>query len=437
MNGSRPSAEEALVDEVLEDLQFDEAEVYWKRGRTRTLHLTAGRYANSLDREEGWAVRAGDSRRSFFYAATGSPRPDTPWPEADGMGLRLSSPRPVPAWSAPSELDAPLMGENEAQAFLEGVGRALGEELPDARISGARLEDGSSEAFLASSRGVRGGVRRRAAALRLEAYAGNAWAQIEVTARDARRFSPKALAHRLADRLLVAQRGNCPPRDRGEFLFAPTVAARLMAGLAPLWAGPRAEKLAASLAERGGRLGSPVLSVVDDGRLSGGLFEAPIDGEGQPTREVVLVEKGTFRQPLLAWWQAGSQRERASGCVLRAGWRDLPVPGPTHLFVRPDLAVPATALIGDVERGYYLLDLEGAPRIDLENDRFALPVCGFALDGGRSSGMIAGAWVVGSIGAFLRGVVAVARDLTFHPTAAGLVGSPSLLVRGLELRRQS
>ena len=56
--------------------------------------------------------------------------------------------------------------------------------------------------------------------------------------------------------------------------------------------------------------------------ISGGIAEAPVDGEGQPTREVVLVDEGGYRQPLLAWWQSAAAPKRASGCVLRPGWRD-------------------------------------------------------------------------------------------------------------------
>ena len=85
-----------------------------------------------------------------------------------------------------------------------------------------------------------------------------------------------------------------------------------------------------------GRFGSDRVTLIDNGRLPGGAFEAPVDGEGVPTREVVLVEEGLFRQPLLAWWQEGAAHGETSGCVRRSGWRDLPMPGPTHLYLKPE-----------------------------------------------------------------------------------------------------
>jgi hypothetical protein len=78
----------------------------------------------------------------------------------------------------------------------------------------------------------------------------------------------------------------------------------------------------------------------------------------------------------------------------------------------------------------------GPVRSDLETGRFAVQVCGFGLSQGRASRPIGRAWLCGGVGSFLRGVRGVARDLAFVPQVGGLVGAPSLLVRGLELRRE-
>jgi PmbA protein len=426
---------------VLEELTrqgWEEVEVFHKRGRSRTVRYLHRAEATAFRQEEGWAVRAGDRRRSFLHAATGTPRPDAPWPDADGRGLRLPSARPIPAWTPPPSLDAPLLGESEALALFEVVARELDSELPGARLLGGHLDDGSSESQLLSSREVASVVRHRAAFLRLEAVGptpGGKSVSFEVVGREARRFHPTTLARRLADRVAIAERGDAPARDRGEFLLAPPVAAGLMAALAGLWVGPEAEERTKALLDRGGRLGSDALTLIDDGRLPGGVFEAPADGEGQPTRAVTLVETGSFRQPLVAWWQSLENPRRGTGCALRPGWRDLPRPGPTHLYLDPDPGVGVAELLNGLSRGYYLLALDGPPRILDDHRRFAAPVAGFAIDGGRATGPVAGAWLVGSVSTFLRGILAAARDLTFLPAGGGLVGSPTIFVRGLELRR--
>ncbi len=426
--------------EVLEALDrqgWEEAEVFHKRGRSRTMQFTAYGDATSLRQEEGWAVRAGDRRRSFFYAESGPPRPDVKWPEADGLGLRLPSPRPVPAWAEPSSLDAPLLGESEARGFFEGLARQLDDELPGSRLLRGHLDDGSSESRLASSREVSANIRRRAASLYLEAVgpSGEKSLMLEVAERDARRLSPAALARRLADLLLVTEKGSAMPRDRGEFLLAPAVTASLLAALQGLWLGSEAAERVSALRGRRGRIGSPALTLIDDGRLPGGILGAAVDGEGQPTREVVLVEEGSFRQSLVAWWQTVPKPKRASGCCRRPSWRDLPRPGTSHLYLQPDRATRVATLLEGISRGYYLIGTAGTPRIDKDYGRFAVPVSGFAMAGGRPSGAVAGAWLVGSVSTLFNGIVAKARDLSFSPIGSSMVGAPTMLVKGLELRQ--
>jgi PmbA protein len=430
----RPLLEEVLVALVRRGLP--DAEVFVKRGRSRRLEITPVTESSVASQERAWAVRAGHHRGSFFAAGTGDPDPAGPWPEPAGGRLELPEPAPVPGWNPPSDFDSPLIGEREGLQLLASLGRELASELPHARLLSAALEDGSSEGELANSRGLRARYRHRIATLHLEAAGPGRpapTAALYLSAREARRFHPPALARRLADRLAVAASGAPPERDGGEFLLAPPVAARLLAGLLPLLVGPGAAAHLAGLRDRRGRIGGARLTLIDNGRLPGGAFESPVDGEGVPSREVVLVEEGIFRQPLLAWWQEGAAPGLPSGCSRRPSWRDLPSPGPTHLYLKPDPRAPVAALLGGVERGYYLIDTTGGGRFDLQGDRFALPVCGFAVQAGRANAPVARAWLTGGVGALLHGIQAVGRDLAFHPLD-GMIGAPTLLATGLELR---
>ena len=212
------------------------------------------------------------------------------------------------------------------------------------------------------------------------------------------------------------------------------MAAALLAALLPLLVGPAVVARISTLRDRRGRIGSERLTIVDNGRLPGGALECPVDGEGMPCRETVLVEEGVFRQPLLAWWQVdGTAPGAGSGCCRRASWRDLPAPGPTHLYVRPDPKLSVAALLADVRSGHYLIDVTGPARLDAEGDRFELPVCGFAVEAGCATAPIAGARLCGTATALFKGIAATARDLSFLPLD-GMLGSPTLLVTGLELR---
>ena len=432
------AAPEAELDEVLRSLLlrgFPQAEAVIKRGRSHRLEVGGGGESSLVSQERAWAVRAGTRRAAFFLCGTGEPWTSGPWPEPASSPFELPQPIEAPPWSEPSDFSAPLVGEREGFALLGAVGRELSGELPGARLLAAALEDGSSAGELRSSRGMRARFRRRVATLYLHAAGPGrpaAAAGVYLAAREARHFHPKALARRLADRLSVAASGRAPAAGGGEVLLAPPVGAQLLAGLLPLFVGPEAVHRLAGLRDHRGRVGSDRLTLIDNGRLPGGALECAVDGEGMPCREVALIEAGSFRQPLLAWWQTGGAPALASGCSRRPGWRDLPLPGPTHLYIAPDPRVSVGALLGAMARGYYLIDATGPGRFDLAGDCFSLPVCGFEVAQGRASAPVGSARLSGSIGGLLKGIAAVARDLAFQPLD-GLLGSPTLLVAGLEL----
>lgn len=447
-------AREPPLDETLRAVRqvgLDTAEVYVKRGRSRRFsHGVEGRWA-SYHHERGWAVRASTERASFFACGSGDLDPAGPWPEPDGLPLRLPAPAAAgtgAAWSEPSDFETPLLGETEGLRLLRAMEEELRTELPPARVVSLLLEDGSSESELRSSHGVEARWRRRVAALRAEAAveteeAGVVTVTLELAAREARHFGPAALARRLADRLAAAGGGvpdDFPRRDRGEFLLAPALAARLLVALRPWWLGPAAARRAAALTDRRGRVASEAVTLVDDGRLPGGVLEAPVDGEGLATRRVVLIDGGVHRQPLLDWRSAREMEggAKASGCARRASWRDAPAPGATHLYLAPADGVSVASMLGDVARGYYLLATTGDVRLEADEGApgeavFRVPVCGFAVQGGRARRAVSGVELRGGVGALLRGVQAVGRDLTFFPYD-GMIGAPTLRVGGLELR---
>lgn len=425
-------AEDTL--DVLTRRGFAAAEVYAKKGRSR-IFLFGDGDRSAFRQEEGWAVRAGDAESAFFQAGAGAPNPDSHWPELRPGGLELPPAQIPPPWTPAPDFEAPLITEGEARVFLEALARELAHELPEARIVRGRLEDGIAQAQILSSREVRQTCRHRLASLTVEAQlAGGASVLAEFAGRRADRFDAPGISRRLANRLFVAARGSAKMRDRADMLLAPEVMAPLLGALAHLFLGPGQEEARAAVFPRSPILGSRTFTLIDNGRLPGGLFEAPVDGEGTPTREVVLVDRGVFAQPLLGWHQPQG-KAALTGCLLRPGWRDWPRPSFSHLYLQPDPALRVGSLLADLPRGYYLIGATGSPRLEAKNQRFALPVEGFEIDGGRAQGPVGQCWLTGSFTTLFTGIVAAARDLGFQPIRSQLIGAPTLLVRGLELRR--
>ncbi len=404
------------------------AEVYVKTGRSRHVALAEASELVTATEEAGWAVRAGERGGSFFACGTGSPpEAEKGWPMLAGRPLDLPEPETGEPWQEPRELDAPLLAERESLALLAAIGRELGAELPGARLVAADLDEGASESRLVNSRGVDVAWRHRLAALRLEARGPAGRTRVLGTAEsEARRLSARGLARQLADALSVAESGRLPAERRGAMLLAPPVGARLLEGLLPRLAGEQAAEGLAPWADRQGRLGSEAWTVVDDGRLPGGVLAAGWDGVGAPTRRRVLVAEGQLPRSGAARSSLGPAGQR------RASWRDLPRPGASHLFLGRESRLSPASLIARVDRGFYWIEAAGAARFDFEADRFTLPVLGFVLEDGRARAPIASVAISGTIAALFTGLVAVARDLRFFPLD-GMIGSPTLLIEGLEL----
>jgi len=271
--------------------------------------------------------------------------------------------------------------------------------------------------------------------MRLEARdsSGVHRATVELGMRDARGINPLAIARRIANRLHVLKHGERPRHDRGEFLLAPAVVAEMLEALAPHLVGKQAAAELRGLEYRGGRLASRQVSLIDDGRLSGGVLESPVDGEGMATRRVGLIENGTFRQPLLPWWEEIGSGVHSGGCCRRASWRDMPTPGISHLFVDVGRTDSVANLLGSVGRGYYAIEALAPARVDPDRDYFEVRICGFALRKGAAAAPVSDARLCGSFSGFLRGIQAGGRDLDFA-SRIGTIGSPTLLVVGPELK---
>jgi predicted Zn-dependent protease len=422
-----------VVDRLLAG-GLDSAEVYAKRGRSRRFELDPISETTLAAEESGWSARAADRRSSFFVAAAGPPVPLDRWPEpAEAAPLVLPTPTPIERWSEPPEVAEPLLGEDEGWQLLRGLADDLARRLPEATLHAA-LDDGASEVRIWNHHGLDVWHRGRFAALRLEARArlatGPVGATLVLAERSPRRFPVAVLADRLVDLLSVRERGAADGADAADVVLAPEVAARLVAPLAAAFSARSVPEVAALLEQRDGRVASPLVTLIDDGRHPRGALAAPVDGEGVPTGERALIIEGQLCGTLEPWERSGAPL----GCRVRPGWRDLPRVAPSHCFIAPRAEVAPGSLLEDLDDGFYLLDAADGGSYDLAAGRFSLPVWGFRIAAGRPVHPLGEARLNGDPRRLLHAVTGVARDLRFTPLGA-MIGAPSLRVRGLELRQ--
>lgn len=204
-------------------------------------------------------------------------------------------------------------------------------------------------------------------------------------------------------------------------MLAPSVAAQLVAALAPLL---RADVAAQTLAaHQGKKLFGSCVSLRDEPRHPAGLVFRTVDDEGAAMAPGELVLEGR----LLGFLHAAPQLAPAApGLAARAvRQRGSVIPGWTNLFLVPSpaaLSAPTSRL--DVTTCVETFSPRPRP------GRLDLLVAGWHVLDGQRGAAFGPVSLEGPTLALLRRIQAVGEDLRFHPTADGC-GAPSVLVSSL------
>lgn len=178
--------------------------------------------------------------------------------------------------------------------------------------------------------------------------------------------------------------------------------------------------------KRGERYYHPLVTVVDDGLLPGGIASFPFDGEGIPRRRTLLIRDGIIESWLYDGARASRDGVHSTGSCLRESIHRLPVIGVSNCFLKPGSATPE-AVARQMGNGVLITDLLGVHTANAVSGAFSLGAEGFVVSGGVAAAPFRGVTVAGNVHEVFKRVAAVGSDLRFF----GSCGSPSMLVEGL------
>lgn len=422
-------------------------ELYAKASSTRAVTVREGRTVETVEVEEtGVAVRTSSPAGAGFGAASGL--------ETDGArravesALRATIPvavDPLPpdrllaSGSACGPRSAPPRGWS-AHAVAE-LRRAVA-AASDGRVSLAQavVDSGAVGWLLATSSGFVAAHEETSTAITAELVLVGTergpwreWLHVPSTTA----FDPEATARRLVDRVLLT----CAPVRTGggirDLLLHPEVAAHLLAGLAPLLlAAPGDSDHLPQLLDPDGCLAAPALTVVDSRCAEDeGPVGGPCDGEGLPARRTLLIDEGVPRHRLASYADAVACGEPPRGGAVRMSFRNSPESGISNLVVATAGGLPPGRLLTACDSALYLLRLATPVSCDLVHDRYRLVASGVWVKQGRLHGWHPVVELEGKLGTLLRRIDAVGTDRRWFETAAGYVGTPSILVRAQPVRQ--
>src|SRR5262249_1996469 len=165
-----------------------------------------------------------------------------------------------------------------------------------------------------------------------------------------------SVARRLCDGVTLPLSLRPAPLNRGEWLLEPAVAASLLAAVAPIFTAPRPPQWV-----QRSRFSANTVTISDDATA-----DAPFDGEGTPTRRVVLVENGQLRGQLRDLESSANGGGASTGHGVRPSYRVPPGVAPRRLVLQTERAAAPLDLLNSVNRGLFASALTAPIRVDLE-----------------------------------------------------------------------
>lgn len=329
----------------------------------------------------------------------GLPDPATP---LAGSGAELGIDAPdVPQRSDESKLDDALAMEKEMRTFDPRIDNSNGSAVTDAVVTlgfanshGLRSTYRQTSASRSASPVARDGDLKRTAAY---GTAARSWAGCE---------DPSTVARQAARRALEMFGARPIPTKKLSVIFERDVAAAILSDLFAAVAASNVAIENSYLAGRvGEKIGSDLLTVVDDGRLAGGLGTSPFDAEGVPTGRTVVFEAGVLRSFLYDTYYARKLGARSTGNASGSGV------GPSNFFLQPGKGT-LQELIERTERGILILGTIGFAT-EYATGTYSRGANGILIENGELTTPVEAITIAGEMPAILGAIDAVAADLRF------------------------
>lgn len=241
-------------------------------------------------------------------------------------------------------------------------------------------------------------------------------------------LDPAAVGREAAGRARAKLGARQPASARTAVVLDPQVAAGVFHALAEALHADNVIKGKSLFAKRlGQRVGSPHVTLIDDGRLPGGYSSAPFDGEGVASRETRLIEAGVLRGFLHSTYTAARLNTEPTGNAWRDSYTTPPRIDSSNLYLKPS-GVTRADLLASVGEGVYVAEAMGLHTIDPISGDFSLGASGSEIRGGRLGAPVEKLGIAGNVLQLLGAVRGVADDLRFFP---GGQGGATVLLEGL------
>lgn len=166
----------------------------------------------------------------------------------------------------------------------------------------------------------------------------------------------------------------------------------------------------------GSQIGSTILSVADDGRLSHGFNTMKFDDEGIPTKRTIILENGILKNFLVGVSTEDKLKASATGNAQKKTMfskeiEDQPAIDSSNFVIEPG-QTPDEDIIKNIDYGIYVDTVMGTHTGNIPAGEYALNVSiGYLIKGGKLVGKVVDSMVSGNIYEDLFKIEAIGKKL--------------------------
>jgi len=301
------------------------------------------------------------------------------------------------------------------------------------KSSGAGYGEGESEVFIGNSNGILKSYKSSACSLGVSVVAekgeqkntGGEYCSrvflsdlqpLEIIASTA---SLKAL--QLLDPVMIST-------QKAAVIFDPDVVRSLFGGIITALNGERVLQGASFLKDFLNRqFASPLITIVDDGTINKSLGSAPFDGEGVPTRKIVLIENGVVKSFIYNTKTARRAGVNSTGSASRGGFSSIPGIGIHKIYMKAGQYSPEE-IIKATKKGLLLKEVTGYG-VDPVSGNFSGGASGLWIENGRIVHPVKGVTIAGRAMDILNSIDMTGNDIDMNRSYA----APTIRVAEMQI----
>ncbi|MBN9645575.1 TldD/PmbA family protein [Terrisporobacter glycolicus] len=242
---------------------------------------------------------------------------------------------------------------------------------------------------------------------------------------------PREMAAQGVEEALSKLGGKSIPSGSYKTIIYNEAMVQLLETFASTFSGDAAQKgLSLLKGKEGDMIASPIVTIVDDPLMEGGLASAPFDDEGVATFTKELVYEGKLNTLLHNLKTAHKQGVKSTGNGFKASYASSVNVSESNVYLRKG-EKSFEELMSEINEGVIITDLAGLHSgANTVSGDFSLAAKGFYVENGKKTFPVEQITLAGNYFDLLKNIVSIGNDLKFPMSN---VGSPSVIATGLSI----